>query len=97
MKHKYESYKLGSNVYALAHHYKDSKKTSYVAIYEAIVSTVYHSIDKKTHKHKLEYWLTTPDGADWGDSVDAKYVSDNIEDLIKLMKPIWKSNSNSHE
>jgi len=67
----------------------------YVAIFNAIVKDVWFSIDKKTTLPRVEYGLATPNGEDWGDSVEDYHVSDKIEDLVEFMKPIWKVQSNT--
>lgn len=96
MTKKYETYKVGSKVWAISAIYKDGEPTDYVAIYEAIVRTVYIELDEKTGKEKFDYWLMTPDGQEWGAEVSADQVSDDFNELVERMKPIWKNNSNTH-
>jgi hypothetical protein len=97
MKTKYEVYEIGTEVWAIAEHCKDGKPTPYVAIFRAKVRTVYIERNKKTGDIQIDYWLSTPDGEEWGDDVSGDKVSTDINDLIERMKPIWEAASNSHE
>jgi hypothetical protein len=97
MKTKYEAYEIGTEVWAIAEYHKDGKPTPYVAIFQAKIQSVYVERDKKTGDIRVDYWLSTPDGKDWGDDVSEDNVSTDINDLIERMKPIWEAASNSHE
>jgi len=97
MKTKYEAYAIGTEVWAIAEYRKDSKPTPYVAIFRAKIRTVYIERNKKTGDIQVDYWLSTPDGAEWGDDVSCDKISTDINDLIERMKPIWEAASNSHE
>lgn len=97
MKTKYEAYELGSEVWAIAEYYKDGEPTPYVAIFKANIKNVYIERDKNTGEIKIEYWLSTPNGDEWGDSVSEDKISTDINDLVEHMKPIWLAASNSHE
>jgi len=97
MKTKYETYTIGAEVWAIAEHHKDDKPTPYVAIFKAKVRTVYIDRDKKTGDIEIDYWLSTPDGEEWGAEVSEDKVSTDINELIERMKPIWEAASNSHE
>ena len=96
----YEGYAIGSTVFAIAEYRnKDLKKgehSPYVSIFTAIVKDVWFSINQKTQQPSVEYGLTTPHGEDWGDSVSDYHVSDDINDLVEFMKPIWEAKSNEH-
>lgn len=97
MKTKYEAYQLGTEVWAIAEHYKDYEPTPYVAIFKAIIKTVYIECDAKTGEVKTDYWLATPAGEEWGAEVSADKISTDINDLVERMKPIWEATSNTHE
>jgi len=97
MKTKYEAYAIGIEVWAIAEHYKNSEPTPYVAIFKAKIKTVYIERDKNTGEIKIEYWLSTPNGDEWGDSVSEDKISTDINELVEKMKPIWEAASNSHE
>ncbi len=97
MKTQYEAYAIGTEVWAIAEDYKDGKPTPYVAIFRAKVRTVYIERDKKTGDIQIDYWLSTPNGDEWGTEVSEDKVSTNINDLVERMKPIWEATSNSHE
>ncbi len=97
MKTKYEAYAIGTEVWAIAEHSKDGKPTPYVAIFRAKVRTVYIERNKKTGDIGIDYWLSTPDGEEWGAEVSEDKVSTDINELIEYMKPIWEAASNSHE
>jgi hypothetical protein len=97
MKTQYEAYKIGTEVWAIAEHYNDNKPTPYVAIFRAKIRTVYIEQDKKTGDIRVDYWLSTPNGEEWGDDISEHKVSTNMNDLIEHMKPIWEAASNSHE
>ena len=97
MKTKYEAYAIGTEVWAIAEHYKDNKPTPYVAIFRAKISSINIERDKKTGDIRVDYWLSTPDGESWGDDVSEDKVSTNINDLVERMKPIWEASSNTHE
>lgn len=96
MKANYETYAVDSKVYAINRmHDKNGKPTNFLTIYEAIVSTAYISKEEKTNSIEVQYWLKTPKGEDWGDTVDAIDVSDDFDELVKRIKPIWLSESNT--
>jgi len=97
MKTKYEAYAIGTEVWAIAEHYKDNKPTPYVAIFKAKISSIHIELDKKTGDIRVDYWLSTPDGESWALEVSEDKVSTDINELIKYMKPIWEAASNSHE
>jgi hypothetical protein len=97
MKTQYEAYKIGTEVWAISEHYEDNKPTPYVAIFRAKIRTVYIEQDKKTGDIRVDYWLSTPNGEEWGDDISEHKVSTNMNDLIEHMKPIWEAASNSHE
>ena len=97
MKTQYEAYKIGTEVWAIAEHYKDNKPTPYVAIFRAKVKTVNITLDEKTGDIRVDYWLSTLNGEGWGDDIPGHKVSTNINELIEYMKPIWEAASNSHE
>ena len=97
MKTKYETYAIGTEVWAIAEHYKDGKPTPYVAILKARIKTVYIERDKKTGDVKTDYWLATPDGEDWACEITEDKISTDINDLVEHMKPIWEAASNTHE
>jgi hypothetical protein len=97
MKTKYEAYEPGTEVWAIAEHYKDGKPTPYVAIFKARIKTVYIERDKKTGDVKTDYWLITPDGDDWACEITEDKISTDINDLVERMKPIWEAASNTHE
>ena len=92
MKEKYEAYKLGSKVYALSLYHADGKATDHCAIYPAVVKDVTFAIEGINIK--IAYWLTTPEGKEWGDSNESEYVSDNFDELVDKMKKIWNNNAN---
>ncbi len=97
MKTQYEVYEIGTEVWAIAEHYKDGKPTPYVAIFKAKVRTVYIERDKKTGDIRVDYWLSTPDGESWASEVSEDKVSTDMNELVERMKPIWEAASNSHE
>lgn len=92
---KYEAYEIGSKVYAISSYYVNSKRSNFVAIYEAIVVDVTIGYDKKTNALELSYLLKTPNGEEWGDSVMEDDVSDSFDELVARMKPKWLAESNS--
>jgi len=94
----YQGYAIGSKVFALAEYRPKGQEghSPYIAIYNAVVKDVWFSIDKTTGVPQVEYGLITPGGEDWGDSVEGQHVSDDINDLVEFMKPIWEHNSNKH-
>ena len=96
MKTKYEVYKIGSKVYAIADYYKDGKPTNYIAIFEASIIGIQIDYKKETIKTEISYWLSTPDGEEWGDSVKEDYVSDKFDELTNKMKKIWSTMANNH-
>lgn len=71
------------------------KITNNITIYEAIVESVTISMGDKTNTILIEYWLKTPKGESWGDCIPQSEVSDNFDDLIKYIKPIWLAESNT--
>jgi hypothetical protein len=94
-KTSYSVYSIGSPVYGISRHYKDHKPTDQVAIYEAIVDGASIDYDKNTNTNKITYMLKTPNGEEWGDSVDEKEVSDDFDELTHRIKEEWSKNSNS--
>lgn len=96
----YEGYAIGSTIFAISEYRpKEIEKavhSPYVAIFTAIVKEVWFSVDSKTNQTIVEYGLVTPAGEDWGALVGSQHVSDKIDDLVEFMKPIWKTQSNTH-
>ncbi len=88
MKEIIEIYPVGSEVYAISDYLKDGKSTHHVAIFPAIVTDVWVSDD-------ITYSLSTPAGAEWGDVVNEKDVSDDFYYLVEKMKVIWRKNANT--
>ena len=88
-------YPPNTRVYAISEYCKEGKPLNYVAIYEAIVDTIYFGYDKKTNANIVEYWLKTPEGEGWGDCVKDSNVNTSFEALTNLMKQLWIKDSNS--
>lgn len=95
MKVKYEGYKIGSDVWAISEYLNDGKSTNHVGIFPAKVKTVYFNYNKKTNGVKVEYWLNTPDGKEWGCEVSEEHVSDDFNELVEKMKKIWIKHANT--
>lgn len=95
-KSTYELYSPGTKVYGMSRYHSDGKPTDHVAIYDAVVVDVTVSYDKENNCDKVSYWLKTPEGEEWGNSVLSDEVHHDINQLIKSIKKEWKSNSNSH-
>lgn len=96
MKVEYSVYDVDSKVFAINRmHDKEGKPTNFITIYDAVVDNVYIGKDKPTNSIKIEYWLRTPDGNEWGDVVSSDDVSDNFDELVSKIKPLWLSESNT--
>lgn len=92
----YEVYELGSKVWGISHIYSEGKQTDNCAIYPATVDSVYLAYDiSKPNNAKIEYLLKTPEGEDWGDSVDAEYVSDVFEEVVARAKVDWDKHAST--
>ena len=88
MKKKYEAYAIGSKVWAISTYMEEGKKDSHhYAIFPAIVETVY------INENGIDYWLRTPKGRSWGDSVSSDKVSDSFEVLTNKLKKVWIKHS----
>jgi hypothetical protein len=94
MKTKYEAYAVGSQVWALSRYNDSNGETDHCAIYPAIVGSITIDQDDATNSHIIEYWVKTPKGDDWGDSVEAEWVSDSFEELVEKLKEEWTRNAN---
>lgn len=94
MKTSVKFYPIGSTIYAQNRYNFDGKPTNALTIYEAVVDSFTVRLNSKG-KIVEEYWLKTPDGKDWGDTVPADQVSDNFNALIARIKPIWLAESSS--
>lgn len=94
MKTKYEVYEIGSQVWALSRYRATSGDTDHCAVYPAIVHGITIDQDDKTNGISVEYWVKTPKGDDWGDSVEAEWVSDSFEELVTKLKEEWTRNAN---
>lgn len=84
MKSKTEHYPLGSTVYGVNYHMTDGKRDGYIAIIKGIVE------DINISENGLTYWLKTPIGRSWGDSLPEKLVHHDRDVLVrKYCLPIW--------
>lgn len=97
MKTSYEVYEIGSKVYGVSRWYSEGKETDHLAVYEAIVESIYINYDSKTNQLETFYGLKTPDGESWGEEVTSKEVSDSFDELIGRIKLEWVANSNRHD
>ena len=97
MKKTYKVYKPGTKVYAIAKVTLKEKETDYCSIYEAKVDSIFINYNSKTNSEEIEYWVHTPDGKEWGDSVPESDVHIDFNILANRMKKIWKAKSNSHD
>lgn len=95
MKANYEVYQVNSDVYGVSTYMSKEGPTNHFAIFPARVSYVTVSHNEKTNKTDIDYLLMTPDGQDWGDSVDADMVSDSFEELTLRLKVIWDAHANT--
>lgn len=90
MTENYTCYKLGSEVFGMS--LGSGGCTDHLAIFKARVVDVTIFIDKLGN-NTAEYMLATPSGEHWGDSINVKYVSDKIEDLLSLAQKIWNGST----
>ena len=91
MKENYEAYKLLSQVYAISRWYKDGKPTNSCEILPAVVEEI--NLKQEGINIHVSYWLATPNGKEWGDSIDSEYVSDDFNELVLKMKKVWEDNA----
>ena len=95
MKKTYSLLAPNTKVFAVSRIHKNNIPTDNLAIYEAIVSSVYVSYDKDNNCDSVDYGLTTPDGQDWGGEVKSTEISESFEELVNVIRKEWSKNSNS--
>lgn len=78
-----------TKVFGLSRYHSNGKVTDHIAIYPAKVQSVTLSVNKKTGENEIDYWLMTPEGDDWGDSVSADNVALTREKLLDKIIPEW--------
>jgi hypothetical protein len=81
------AYKPGTDVYAISFWCDSGAASDHLAIYKARVTSWYYNTDESD----VRYWLETPSGKVWGDSVEGEYVSENFEELLTYAKELWKN------
>ena len=57
-------------------------------------ATQIYPINKKTNEIDCIYYVQSPDGIEWGDSVKSEYVSDSFDELANKLKDIWEDHAN---
>ncbi len=83
-----DAYEIGTPVYVATNNWIDQKPTNYYVFTDAVIDSMI--ISEKNRKIKIEYWLKTPSGEEWGDTVDSYFVDTNLTRLVyKLKKKIW--------
>lgn len=88
-KKAYYVYPIGEKVFAISTYTPNGKDCGHYAIIPAIVKSVTISINK-SNEEEIDYWLSTPSGAEWGDVVLSTEVSTSFEELIQLVKKRWE-------
>lgn len=97
-KEKIELLVPGTKVFAISrYNNREGKETCYVSIFEAIVKTAYVDYNKNTYQREIDYWLSTPDGKEWGSEISGEEVSEDFNELVEKMKQEWIPKSNSFE
>lgn len=81
-------YKPGEIVYAISRFHGSDGSVDHIGIYRVIVES--YTVDKDG----VTYWVKTPSGNDWGDSVLACEVNKNRMKLVKKMIGEWDLNEN---
>lgn len=80
--------KPGEEAYAISRYADSTGDTDHVGIYKVVVES--YTVDESG----VTYWLKTPKGELWGDSVLAEEVNKNRMKLIKKMIEEWDLNEN---
>lgn len=80
-------YKPGEEAYAISRYGDSTGDTDHVGIYKVMIES--YTVDKDG----VTYWVKTPSGDSWGDSVLAIEVSKSRTKLFKKMTLEWDLNS----
>jgi hypothetical protein len=79
------AYEPGTEVYAISMWHDNGKPTDHLAIYRAnVVSWSYDAEEKD-----VLYYLKSPVGKWWGESIKGEYVSESFEELSQYAKELW--------
>ena len=83
-----DAYCIGTKVFVADQYFAENKETKGFGFYEAIIDSIV--VSTKNHQQLIRYWLKTPSGDDWGDTVDSFYVDiDFIKLAWKIKKEVW--------
>jgi len=95
MKVKYDAYEINSKCWAISNYFdKDAKDTHHYAIFPVIITGFSVDYNNKTNEVDCIYYVKTPEGKEWGDSVESEFVSDSFDELVAKLKIVWENNAN---
>jgi hypothetical protein len=81
-------FKVGEEVFAVS---KADSEHGELGIYKCTVDAV--NIELSGDGIRVDYWLKSPSGIPWGDSVEDKFVAENRDLLYPIVNEIWDKNS----
>jgi len=81
------AYEPGTEVYAISMWHDNGKPTDHLAIYKAKVASWSYDAEEKD----VLYYLESPGGKWWGDSIKGEYVSESFDELLGYAKELWKN------
>ena len=81
------AYEPGTEVYAISVWYDNGRPTDHLAIYKAKVASWSYDAEE----NDVLYYLESPGGKWWGDSVKGEHVSHSYDELLETAKEIWKN------
>jgi hypothetical protein len=84
---EYEGYSLGSKVWAIGEYHIEGKASEYVVIVPAFIKDA--NFAQQGDGQEVTYLLRTPEGKDWGDSLDESLVFGCFADACDYMQIRW--------
>jgi hypothetical protein len=81
------AYEPGTEVYAISLWYENNRPTDHLAIYRAKVSSWSFDAEEKD----VMYYLESPDGKWWPESIKGECVSESFDELLEQAKELWRN------